>query len=98
MIKLISTEYKQDELLQFIPEEKERIIYCEVQSISRAEWYDAGRNGMKPQIKVITPRINYLGEEKAEYKGKVYAIYRTFFSKGDTIELYLEEKAGISNG
>ena len=97
-IKLISETYEQDNLLQFITKRKETTVFCEVQSISKSEWYDAGRAGLKAQLKVVMPRINYSEEKLVEYNNKVYGIYRTYLPVGNTVELYLEEKAGVKNG
>ena len=96
-IKLISETYEQDNLLQFIPKRTEKTVFCEVQSISKSEWYDAGRAGLKAQLKAVMPRINYSEEKIVEYNGKLYGIYRTYLPIGSTIELYLEEKAGVQN-
>lgn len=38
---------------------------------------------------------DYQGEEIAEINGDRYGIYRTYFATTDTIELYLEKKAGV---
>ena len=94
-IKLISETYERDSLQQFVPKRKESTVFCEVQSISKSEWYDAGRAGLKAQLKVVMPRINYADEEIVEYKGKTYGVYRTYLPVGNTVELYLEKKAGV---
>ena len=39
---------------------------------------------------------DYEDESIIEYNGKRYAVYRTFFSKTDTIELYVERKGGTN--
>lgn len=38
---------------------------------------------------------DYAGETLAELDGVRYGIYRTYLGKNETIELYLERKAGV---
>lgn len=94
-VQLITTTYERDELGQPIPVETARTVFCNLGSITRAEWFEAGRNGMKPQYKLTMFRYDYQGEPVAVLAGKRYGIYRTYLGRGDTIELYLEEKAGV---
>lgn len=71
-------------------------VFGTVSSISRAEWYEAGKNGMNPEILFITPLVNYSGQKIAELNGNRYAIYRTYMPPdSDSIELYLTREAGI---
>ena len=97
VLKLISKELDQNDFGGFTAEsETEREIYGTVSSITRAEWYDAGRKGVNPEIVFATPIVNYCGETEAEYHGIRYGIYRTYLVQGsDMIELYLERKAGV---
>lgn len=70
-----------------------REVFVTEKSITQSEWNAAGRNGLNPAISLITPLVNYNGEELVLYKGVRYSVYRTFAS-GDFIELYLEKKGG----
>lgn len=63
-------------------------------SIGREDWYNAGREGLRPGFVFTTALVNYSGEREARLGGKRYAIYRTYIT-GDEIELYLEERAGV---
>lgn len=95
VIKLISSVYTKDSLGQEIPTETAREVFASVQSVSRAEWQSAGQNGLRPAFVAVTPLINYAGELTAEWRGKRFTVYRTFFkNETDEIELYLEEKVG----
>lgn len=68
-------------------------------SVTRAEWFDGGREGMKPALVFITPAVNYSGEPEAELHGVRYRIYRTYRKRDtDEVELHLEEKAGVAHG
>lgn len=70
------------------------MIYVQVGSVSSAEWFEGGRNGLNPELRFITNRFDYNGEEVIEYNGELYRIYRTYISKQDTIELYCERRKG----
>ena len=63
-------------------------------SIGREDWYNAGREGLRPGFVFTTALVNYSGEREARLGGKQYAIYRTYIT-GNEIELYLEERAGV---
>lgn len=97
---LVRQTYKQDDLGQRVPEveTKDEILVSE-ESITRAEFFSAGRNGMKPEIMLKTASVNYSGQNEVEYEGARYSIYRTHkIPETDEIELYLQKKAGVQNG
>lgn len=87
---------------QFFPDEKgvlrslktESMIYVQVTSVSSSEWFEGGRNGLNPELRFITNRFDYHGEEIIRYNGNYYRIYRTYISKSDSIELYCEKRKG----
>lgn len=95
ILKLIGQTYKKDSIGQMIPEETEREAFCSVASVSGSEFIEAGRNGIKPEIKVTMFRPDYRGEVIAELDGTRYSVYRTYMAKNELIELYLEKKAGV---
>lgn len=96
IVTLITETFKEDDIGQYIPTENKMEIFCRMESISKNEWFDAGRNGLKPQLKVILPEYNYEATEKVEYDGERYSVYRMFRNqKTNEVELYLEKKAGV---
>lgn len=100
LIYLIAETFTKDELGQMIPTETSRAVWASIQSVTRAEWMDAGQKGLQPQLVAITPIVNYAGEEIVQIGdgdvAKRYGVYRTFFGSGsDMIELYLERKVGV---
>lgn len=94
---LIRTSYKKDEFSQRIPDSEMRLeIMVTVESVSRREWMEAGRNGLSPEFVAKTAAINYSGEKVVEYEGIRYAVYRTYNPpESDEIELYLQKKVGV---
>lgn len=96
LIQLIDEEFTQDDLGIQTSTETKRNIWARIQSVKRADWYAAGRNGLQPSLVAVTPVFNYAGEKIAVVQGRRYSIYRTFSPEdSDYIELYLEEKAGV---
>ena len=95
VISLISIEIIYDEIGQPKEQEVSREVFCTVESVSQNEFYQASQAGMKPQFKITVSEFDYEGETKAEFRGKRYAIYRTYLCNDERIELYLQTKAGV---
>ena len=72
-------------------------VYCQVDSVTRNEFFEAGRNGLNPEFRVTMFYYDYDGERLLKYNGKTYSVYRTYYSRTDIIELYVERTGG-SNG
>lgn len=68
-------------------------VFARVKSISRSEFFDAGRQGLNPDLRFDIFTGDYNGETIIEYNGKTYAVYRTY-ENGDYMELYVERKGG----
>jgi len=99
IIYLISEMQSQDDIGQFVPKETERQVYAKKQSISRNEWFEAGRNGLRPDICFVVFRYDYNGELIIEDEyGKRYGVYRTYENQSEEIELYCESKGGLEVG
>lgn len=74
-----------------------RQVLCRVGSVTRAEFFDAGRNGLNPAFVFTVFFGDYNEEMLCEYKGKSYGIYRTYRIPGtDSVELYAERKGGTN--
>lgn len=93
-INLIGKVYTTDAIGQMIATETSRKVFCNMQSVTRAEFFAAGENGFKPELRATMFAPDYKGEETIEYNGIRYSIYRTYYAKNDMLELYLERKAG----
>ena len=74
----------------------ERDVFCQVNSITRAEFFDAGRNGLNPEYSFSMFFGDYNGERTVKYKGNTYGVYRTYHGRTDTMELYVERKGGTN--
>lgn len=95
VIYLISKAYAQNSIGAFIPVKTKRMVYCDVRSITRAEWYDAGRQGLKPDYSFVMFAPDYQGENELLFNGVRYSIYRTYLAQNETIELYCQKIGGL---
>ena len=73
-------------------------VFCQVVSVNQTEWYEGSRKGLNPQFRFTVFRYDYNGQERVEYNGEVYAIYRTYVGKNETIDLYTELRKGVPVG
>lgn len=103
LVYLIGEAYTKDKIAQLAPMETERAVWASIQSVTRAEWAQAGQAGLNPELVLTMPRVNYNGQKIVELRKDCgqpvrYGVYRTYFSNdSDDIELYLEQKAGVTN-
>lgn len=99
VIKLISRFYAKDAYGVLKPTSTERVIFARVESITRQEFYEAGRSGLNPAFKFIVFAEDYQDEGVCEYNGKKYAVYRTYrVPDSDYIELYVQREGGVNGG
>ncbi len=95
LITLVADTYQQQESGAQIPRETQRQVWATLASVTRQEFLGAGREGLNPELVATTPLVNYGGERTVIIRGKRYGIYRTYLApESDSIELYLEGKAG----
>lgn len=95
---LIAVSYETDSIGQQVPVETKREVFCNIGSVSWEEKLEAWRLGLEPQIRLTMFRYDYGGESAVELSGRRYGVYRTYLGKNETIELYLEGKAGVYSG
>lgn len=95
VLTLVSVKHEKDAIGQPVPKETEREVFCNVSSVSRAEWMDAGQMGLKPEYKVTMFVHDYNGEEIAKLNETRFAVYRTYLAADEQIELYLGRRAGV---
>ena len=97
VLYLVTEIQEQDANGVFHPAVTKRIVFCEVESVTRSEYYNAGRSGLNPEYNMTVFQGDYNGETVAEYNGLAYGIYRTYKVPGtDYMELYLERKGGTN--
>lgn len=98
VITLIKNTYALDDYGVQCRTESRKDVFAQVDSITRSEFYNAGRNGLNPDFVFTVFHGDYDGEGVCEYNGKRYAIYRTYFpGEGDYMELYVQREGGTLN-
>ena len=96
-ITLLQAEHTQDEDGIWRETLTGRDVYCRIRSVTRSEFFDAGREGFNPEFRADMFLYDYQGESLLRFEGKTYEIYRTYHTTNDTIELYVK-RAGGANG
>lgn len=91
---LVSEEWINDEYGVQRAIETESMIYVQVTSVTSSEWFEGGRNGLNPELRFVTNRFDYNGQEVIRYGSNYYRIYRTYITRDDNIELYCERRKG----
>lgn len=96
VITLVAEMQTQNDVGVWTSSQQTRDVFCQVESVTRAEFFDGGRNGLNPDLKFVVFFGDYQGEKTLIYNGKVYGIYRTFRGKTDRLELYAERKGRVT--
>lgn len=91
---LISVERAQDTIGQWTETETHHTVYGQITSVSMDEYFAGGQNGFKPEYRITMFGPDYEGETRCEVDGVEYSIYRVYRGRTDTVELYLERRAG----
>lgn len=91
---LLGVSTSQDSIGQFIETATPRTVYGQITSVSADEFFSGGQNGFKPEYRVTMFRYDYQGERRCLIDDVEYSIYRTYYGRTDTVELYLEKRTG----
>lgn len=91
---LLTPSRAQDTIGQWVTTYTPKQVYGNVGSVSAAEFFAAGQNGIKPELRITMFAYDYSGERDLEVNGVIYSVYRTYFATTDKIELYCERRAG----
>ena len=96
MIELVGYTLTQDDYGVWQQTATTRQVFAQVDSVTRAEFFEGGRNGLNPEYRFTLFFGDYDGEDTVVYNGLQYAIYRTYQGRTDTVELYVERKGGTN--
>lgn len=75
-------------------EEKKTEIFCNVNSVDRNQFYNAGAKGFKLSYIITINEFEYDDEEKLIYNNEMYDIVRTYELDNGLLELTIGEKIG----
>lgn len=93
-ISLITIEYTQDDLGEWVETQTKDDVFAIISSVSMSEFYQAGLQGFKPEYQMTVWMTEYDNQELVEYNGKIYSVYRSYRRNDGRIELYVTEKKG----
>lgn len=98
-IDLITITTEKDDLNQVV--EKLRTsatVWAEIDSVTKSEFYEAGRLGFQPDFRATIYDFEYTDEPIVKWNGKLYSVYRTYYINGaDRVELYCTERGGTKD-
>lgn len=98
IVTLVAYTRTQDEFGVWRSTQTERQVFCSVDSVTRDEYFEGGRNGLNPEYRITMFFGDYNGEDTVVYNGIAYGVYRTYHAKTDELELYVERKGGVNRG
>lgn len=98
VITLYADAISFDEYGVAVKTQTSREVFCKVDSVTRTEFFEAGRSGLNPEYRITMFFGDYEGETLVGYNGRMYSVYRTYQAKTDIIELYVERKGGTNRG
>lgn len=78
VIALVAKTRQTDAYGRQQPAETTREVFAQIDSVSRAEYFAAGQNGLNPEYRFTVFSGEYNGEREADYNGVRYSIYRTY--------------------
>lgn len=93
VIYLVSESFTQNTYGVMTKTETTTKVYADVQSVTRSEWFEGGRNGLNPEYRMRIFHSEYDGQQILIYNSVYYTIYRTYMDN-DIIELYVEKRKG----
>lgn len=93
-IALLTKQYTQDPVGEWIETYTKSNVFAYVESVSMNEFFQAGQQGFKPEFRFLTWATEYDDEEELEYNDKIYSIYRTYSRDDGRVELYVTLKKG----
>ena len=93
VLTLVAQTVALDDYGNEVATETEREVFCEVDSITQSEFYQAANTELNPEHKFTIFFGDYEGESIVKYNGVRYSIYRTYRAD-DNLELYAERKIG----
>ena len=97
ILELISTTKEQDQYGVWRETPHARPVFCQTKSVTRSEFFSAGRNGLNPEYMFTVWAGDYLNERTCRYRGQGYAIYRSYkAANSDYVELYVQREGGTN--
>lgn len=91
---LVKKTYIPDAIGNEIEATIERVVFCEVKSISRTEFYQAAQANLKPRAAFIIYGFEYDNEDTVIYNGIKYKVIKSYKINENDLELTCEKVIG----
>lgn len=91
-LTLIGGTQAVDDYGNYYLKESESVVYCDLRSVTRAEFYSSAQAGLNPTHIFIINDYEYNGESEVEFMGDRFSVIRTYRTDNETIELTCEQK------
>lgn len=91
---LVARTYEQDDYGVTTETETERMVYCNVRSVSHKEKVENGLVGIQSSFQLSMVKYDYNMEEIVKYNGQRYAVYDAT-EYNDLVRLYIQKEKGI---
>lgn len=72
-----------------------RQVFADKKSVRSTEFYQAHAVGLKPEVNLIIRQVDYNGESRLRWSGKVYDVLRTFSKTGELLELTCAKRTEV---
>lgn len=87
-----------NEVIKLIKGDTAREVFCRLQSIGQAEFYEASAHDFKPELKfVLADYLDYDNEQLIEYNGRRFRVLRTYRT-GQELEVTVERASAEEGG
>lgn len=96
VVTLVTQSFSKNEYGIETVTETETNVFAKIVDISQKEFFNAGNANIKAAYKFILNVDEYNGAKIIKYGTTAYSVYRTYRSLENTIEVYVEEKEGVS--
>lgn len=98
VINLIALDNAMDKYGVQAAAETVRPVFCQLDGVTRSEFFNARRSGIRSEYKFRLFATAYQGETLLEYGGRRMSVYRVY-PDGDYLELYAGRyEGGDTNG
>ena len=78
---------RDDDGFDVVEEESGRLVYADMKSVTRTEFYLANQSGIKADISFVLRQADYDSEMTLLHGEKKYKVIRTYKKDGETIDL-----------
>ena len=96
-ISLISKSHTLNSIGVTVTTETKTDVFAQAYSVTQAEFFKAGQEGLKPQGIYAVRSMEYAGQDEIEVNSERFTVYRTFVRVDGRTELYVSRRKGSND-